>query len=138
MVKKVEKEPESKNIIYIKIAFLIGLLVTAFLVFQFSKVFLKPTIPPKSESLKENVLGATSIADLKKSIGETALEWGEKVTVAKNQVQKQAENLLEEKRGEIEASVSATLYDAAVRPVITQFNKLPESQQEEVRGAICR
>lgn len=139
MVRKIEDEQENKSkVVIAKIGFLIALIITAILMQQFSSVLFKPSKTASPKKTQRSVLGVSSVKDLQEGIGENVEQIGAKTKQIQVEIQKQVAKLFEEKKSEIEASVSSALYDTAIKPVITQFNGLPEKQKEEVRGAICK
>ena len=137
--KRSKKKPTDnpREVVIAKIFFLITLVIAALL---FSRLAAeRPVVkPPKKKAVNVTVLGTQIQKETAQAAGQTLDAAQKKAAILREEVQNQLEQLLTEKRGEIESSVSAIIFDSTLKPLIDRFNQLPPEQKEEVKQAICK
>lgn len=137
--KRSKKKPTDnpREVVIAKIFFLITLVIAALL---FSRLAAeRPVVkPPKKKPVNVTVLGTQIQKETAQAAGQTLDAAQKKAAILREEVQNQLEQLLTEKRGEIESSVSAIIFDSTLKPLIDRFNQLPPEQKEEVKQAICK
>ena len=94
-----------------------------------------PLSPKKPQSV---VLGEVTKEEVREAVGEIASATTEKAVALKNFIEGELEQVLIEKRGVIESTVSGYLYDTTIKPLVKSFNDLPDRQKNQVRQLICQ
>src|SRR3989338_1411984 len=131
-------EPVNSKIISVKVIFLVILLALGFTVSRFVK---KP-LTQNNQSPKKNV----NLNDLKNPLGDVkGLTDQFSAENLKKKSEDLANDLVDETINQIGKTASiagetaqSIVYDAALRPFVDQFNKLPKEQQELLRKDLCR
>lgn len=137
-MRKLEPETDQRKTVIAKIIFLTLLIITAFLTHMVSKSISQKPKLQASQKNQPQVLGTASTQNLQKNIIHTIADLEDKTKDLQGTIQKEASQLFEQKKSEVETSVSSAVYGAAIKPLITQFQALPPQEQETVRGAICK
>lgn len=143
MIKPLEKKPNKKelqqksqkNTVIAKLFFLATLIISALLL---STIVHSHPRPQAAKPTPQAVLGASSFDDFQKALKGDADIVGKKGQELKQEILRQAAKLMAQKQGEIESSVSAILYQNAVKPLLEQINRLPEEQKKILKEAVCK
>ncbi|OGK21025.1 hypothetical protein A3C23_02325 [Candidatus Roizmanbacteria bacterium RIFCSPHIGHO2_02_FULL_37_13b] len=131
-------EPIDTKIISIKVLFLVILLCLGLVVSRFVK-------KPQSQN-KDPQNNSSSIKDIKNPLGDVkGLMSQFNADSLKKKSEDLADYLVTETTDQIEKTASvagntaqAIIYDAALKPFVDQFNKLPDGQKELLKKQLCR
>jgi len=148
-VRPIESEAYKRQVFIVKIFFLgLVILLTLFMNFYLTNRPLSPPPMPndRQATKKDNliaknipsILGAQTQEELVASLQKELKNIQNKLEDILGSVQQQGGAVIEETSENARETAVETIFDAAVIPVITQIQNLPERQQEQIKEAICR
>jgi hypothetical protein len=127
-----QKQKLSSKIIFLKIGFLISLILTGVIL---EKIFLS-----RKPKLEEKILGETKKIEKPKIdfLNETINQAEKKGETVLGEATHFANDFFQETKEKIDSSVSQMIYENSLKKIVDQIDKLPKDQQEKIKKDICQ